>query len=212
MSKKWSDFVQKSRPKANFQQFDTQSTTTPKSDLENNSTGFSVAGTLTQARNFVLGRPEPEPQGWLSIFNFLSNDKSIINSTIAFAVAAFFLLMCFFLLPSIVVMPSKFVMCFTFAMLSLLIGMAFASGPRMYVKKLFLAKNLYASLFLIISILCALWFSVIAQSYLLSLLFCVFELNSILYFFCNTSAVSLETVKWVCKGLASWIGGRFSRV
>ena len=46
MSKKWSDFVQKSRPKANFEQFDSQPTTVPKSDLENNSNGFSVAGTL----------------------------------------------------------------------------------------------------------------------------------------------------------------------
>ena len=61
MSKKWSDFVQKSRPKANFEQFDSQPTTVPKSDIENSSNGFSVADTLAQARNFVLGRPEPEP-------------------------------------------------------------------------------------------------------------------------------------------------------
>lgn len=191
MSKKWSDFVQKSRPKTNFTQFDSQPSPVPKTDIENNPGGFSIAGTLNQAKNFVLGRPEPEPQGWLAVFNCLGNDKSIINSTISFAVAAFFLLMCFFLLPSLVVVPAKFVMCFTFAMLSMIFGMAFMSGPRMYVKKLFLQKNLYASIFLITSILCALWFSLIRESYILSLVFCIFELNSILFFFCNTSAVNL---------------------
>lgn len=81
-------------------------------------------------------------------------------------------------------MPAKFVMCFTFAMLSLLAAMALLSGPRMYVKKLFLAKNLYASILMIFSVLMALWFSTIVKSYIWSLVFCALELNSVAFFFC----------------------------
>ncbi len=90
----------------------------------------------------------------------------------------------FFLLPSIALMPSKFVMCFTFAMISLIAAMAMLNGPRLYVKKLFLAKNLYASCFLILSIVLALWFSLIKQSYIWSLVFCVCELNAVAFYFC----------------------------
>ena len=170
-----------------------------------------MQATINQARNFVLGRPEPEPQGWLSVFNFLGNEKSYLFAFISFAAACFFLLMCVFMLPAIVLMPAKFVMCFTFAMISVIVSLAFVSGPRLYVKKLFIEKNLYASVLLILSILCALWFSLIQPSYILSIIFCVLELNTILFYFFNTKAVSLETVKWMCKGLASSIGSMFGR-
>jgi hypothetical protein len=59
------------------------------------------------------------------------------------------------------------------------------------VKKLFMNKNLWATIFLIFSILMAVWFSVIKESYLLSLLFCVCELNAVAFFFCSTSVITL---------------------
>ncbi len=85
----------------------------------------------------MLGRPEPEPQGWLSIFNWLPGEKNYTASAICAVVAAFFIMIDVFLAPSIVLLPAKFVMCFTFAMISLLAMLAFLNGPRLYVKKLF---------------------------------------------------------------------------
>lgn len=109
-------------------------------------------------------------------------------------------------------MPAKFAMCFTFAMMSLIAGMALMAGPRLYVKKLFIAKNLWASVFLIFSIIMALWFSLIQESYLLSLLFCVFELNAVAFFFCKTSVISLNQVKWFCKFVGNQCGRMFRNV
>jgi hypothetical protein len=101
------------------------------------------------------------------------------------------------MVPFIMLMPASFVMCFTFAMISLIVAFAFLSGPRVYIKKLFIQKNLYASVLLFISILSALWFSLVDVNYIYSLVCCVFELNSVLFFYCNTTAVNLDTLKWI---------------
>ena len=159
-----------------------------------------LGGKLSQAKNFVLGRKEPEPQGWLSVFNFLSNSKSYMYGGIAFAVAALFGFLSVLMLSTIVFAPEKFVLCFTLTVLALMVGMAFLSGPRMYVKNLFRDKNLIASIVLLTSLVLSLYFSMIAKSYLMSILMCLLELNAILYFFCNTTAISLSTIKTMLKG------------
>ena len=97
----------------------------------------------------------------------------------------------FLCLPTIVLSPSTFVMCFTFSMIALITAMAFWYGPRLYVKKLFIATNRYASLLLISSMLLALYFSLINPKYVLSLLFCLLELNAVVFYFFNTTAISL---------------------
>ena len=131
------------------------------------------------------------------MFNFLPNDVSYCNAAIAFGVGGFFMLLAFFLIFSIILAPAKFVMCSSMSMLCMIFGLAFLNGPRLYIKKLLLEKNLVASCVLIASILLSLWFSMIMSSYLLSILFCVMQLNAILYFFCKTSAVNLSTLKWM---------------
>ena len=155
-------------------------------DIEQQTPTSYITGALQGARNFVLGRPEPEPQGWLSVFNFLPNDKNYIGAIVAFGIAAFFIFLCVLLAPEIMLMPAKFVMCFTFAMISLISAIAMLSGPRLYIKKLFLAKNLYATILLIFSIVMALWFSTITKSYIWSLVFCACELNSVAFYFCQS--------------------------
>ena len=131
---------------------------------------------------------------------------------IAFGVAGFFLLLAIVLIASIVLSPAKFVMCFSMAMLCTMVGLAFLNGPRLYIKKLFEAKNLIASCVLFSSILLSLWFSMIMGSYLMSLLFCVMQLNAIMYFFCKTSAVNLTTIKWVFQSMWSMISSRFRSI
>jgi len=165
---------------------------------------------LDSAKTFVLGRNEPEPQGWLKIFNCLGNDKSYTYAMIAFIVAGLFGLMSFVMLAMIVAAPDKFVLMFTFAMMAMLTGFAFLKGPRSYVKNLFVDKNMYASVTLIASIVLSLWFSLVERSYIWSLLFCLIELNAVLFFFCKTG-ISLAQVKWVCTSTGSAIKSRFSK-
>ena len=164
MSSKWNDFVSKSAPKNPFSKMQQPTVDTERSeDFEANNNSSSIANSLSRAKDFVLGRQEPEPQGWLSMFNCLPNDKKPIHAMVSFAISAFFLLLCFFLLAEIILMPAKFVMCFTLAIVASLFGLAFLSGPRIYVKKLFIEKNLIASICLIVSTLLSLWFSMIVD-------------------------------------------------
>ena len=159
-------------------------------------------------KTFVLGRSEPEPQGWLSIFNCLGNEKSYTYAIIAFVVAGLFGFLSFLMLAMIVAAPDKFVLMFTFAMIALLTGFAFLKGPRGYVKNLFVDRNLYASVALIASILLSLWFSLVERSYIWSLLFCLIELNAVLFFFCKTG-ITLAQIKWVCTSMGNAIKSRF---
>jgi len=109
----------------------------------------------------VLGRAEPEPQGWLKIFNFLGNEKSYTYAVISFVVAGMFGFLSMLLLALIVAAPDKFVLMFTISMIALLTGFAFLNGPRTYVKKLFVDKNLYATIALLTSIVLSLYFSAV---------------------------------------------------
>lgn len=169
-----------------------------------------IRSQLDRARNFVLGRQEPEPEGrFISMFNCMSNEVSYGKFAICVILAIVCFMCCFFLLPTLVLSPASFVMCFTFSMIFIILALAFLNGPRLYMKKLFIQKNLYASLFLIVSILCALYFSVINPKYLWSLIFCIFELNAVLFYFFNTTAISWEQLKQGCSMFGSAVKSKF---
>ena len=138
----------------------------------------------------------------------MPNDKSYTGAIVAFVFAGLFGMLSFVMLAMIAVAPDKFVLMFTLTMLSLIGGFACLKGPRTYVKNLFVGKNLKASIVLISSILLSLWFSLVHQSYVWSLLFCVIELNAVLYFFCD-SGITLTQIKWFCKGMANAVKSRF---
>ena len=163
---------------------------------------------MQSAKNFVLGRSEPEPQGWLSIFNCLPDEKKYSYALVAFIFAGVFGCLSFIMLAMIVAAPDKFVLMFTFSMLALLAGFALTKGPRSYVKSLFIDRNLKVSIALITSLVLSLYFSMIEQSYFWSLLCCIVELNAVLYFFCNTG-ITLNQIKWFCKGAYKAVKSRF---
>ena len=157
-----------------------------------------------------MGRSEPEPQGCLRIFNFLPNEKNYIHACISLFLASFFGFLSLLLLGTIVAAPDKFVMSFTLTIFTLIAGLASMSGPRSYVKNLFRNKNLYASIVLMTCIVLSLYFSMVQKAYLMSLLMAIIELNAVLFFFCNTTAISLNTVKYMAKAfwtmLTGWLG------
>ena len=163
---------------------------------------------MQSAKNFVLGRSEPEPQGWLSVFNCLPNEKSYTYAIVAFIFAGVFGCLSFVMLAMIVAAPDKFVLMFTFSMLALIAGFALLKGPRSYMKSLFVDRNLKVSIALFTSIILSLWFSMIEQSYFWSLACCIVELNAVLYFFCNTG-ITMTQIKWFCKGAYNAIKSRF---
>ena len=160
------------------------------------------------AKSFVLGRSEPEPQGWLSIFNCLGNEKSYTYAFVAFIVAGLFGFLSFIMLAMIVAAPDKFVLMFTFTMISMIAGFAFLKGPRTYIKNLFIDKNLYASVALLVSVVLSLWASLYMHSYLWSIFFCLIEANAVMFFFCKTG-ITMQQIKWFCQSAFSAIKSRF---
>ena len=170
----------------------------------------SIGQKLENAKNFVLGRSEPEPQGWLSFLNCLGNEKNYTYAMISFFFAGMFGFLSFMMLAMIAVAPDKFVLMFTFSMMSLITGFAFLKGPRTYLKSLLVDRNLYASIALLASVLLSLWAALIEQSYVWSILFCLVELNAVLYFFCKTG-ITFAQIKWFCKGAANAVKSRFKK-
>ena len=131
--------------------------------------------------------------------------------TICFCASGFFMFLSLILLGAIVVAPAKFTTCFSIACIFAIAGLAFLSGPRTYVKKLFIEENRIPSFVLIFSFLFGLYFSMIAGSYLLSLIFCILQLNALLYFFCKTSAINKNTLTWFLKTIWASLSVMFSR-
>ena len=129
----------------------------------------------------------------------MSNEKSFMWGAICFGAAGFFIFLSLLLLGAIVVAPAKFTTCFSIACIFAIAGLAFLSGPRTYIKRLFVEENRIPSFVLIFSFLFGLYFSMIAGSYLLSLLFCILQLNALMYFFCKTSAINKTTLEWFFK-------------
>ena len=50
----------------------------------------------------------------------------------------------------------------------------------------------------------SLYFAMIEKAYLMSLLMAIIEMNAVMYFFCGTAAVNLNTIKFMIK--AFWTG------
>ena len=168
-----------------------------------------IGAKLAQAKAFVLGRSEPEPQGWLSVFNFLGNDKNYIHAGIAFFLAGFFGFLSLIMLGTIAAAPDKFVVCFTFSIFALIAGLASMAGPRTYIKNLFKDRNLIATSVLLTCIVFSLYFSMFQKAYLMSLLMSFIELNAVLYFFCNTTAFNSTTLKYMAKAFWAMFTGLF---
>ena len=136
---------------------------------------------------------EPEPEGTLvSLFNFLPNTKSWKYAGICFGLAILFFLISLPMLSMLIIKPSKFTMSFSLSSIFLLSGLAFSKGLRVYIKRMFLRKNLFATICLITSLVMSLNFSLFYPSYLWCLFWCLVQLNSIVFFFFNTSPIGLN--------------------
>mmetsp|Transcript_90898 Transcript_90898/g.125353 ORF Transcript_90898/g.125353 Transcript_90898/m.125353 type:complete len:164 (+) Transcript_90898:222-713(+) len=153
---------------------------------------------MARFKDFVLSRKSNQS---MAVFSWVSDSVNYTNATICFGLAALFMMLCVFMLPSIVIMPSKFTMCFSLAMICCLLGLAYLRGPRTYLNSLFEGSQLLATCILLGSIVMSLYFSLVASSYLGSIIFCICQFNAILYFSCKTSAISLNTLRWMGSGL-----------
>ena len=129
-----------------------------------------------------------EPTGFLAtkVFSRLPEHKSVSNAGIAFAIAALLLFVDFISIFSIVTSPGKFTVIFTLTIIALLVGLCHWNGPQAYMNKMFEKENMVKTLTLLGSMFCSLFFALVWPSYLLSLFFCIVELNAIMLYFCNT--------------------------
>jgi len=116
----------------------------------------------------------------------------------------FFTFLSIIMLGTIVAAPDKFVICYSISIFCLVAALASMSGPRTYIKNLFRNRNLVASCILLTCMVLSLYFAMIEKAYLMSLLMAIIEMNAVMYFFCGTAAVNLNTLKFMIK--AFWTG------
>jgi hypothetical protein len=143
------------------------------------------------------------------LFNKVDDKKNYVAAIVALFIAGLFFLFAVFSLPLVILSPQKFVLFFTISMISTLVGLAFLNGPKTYLKKLTIRKNRIATGVLLISIILSLYFSIISGSYLLSLLFCFVQLNSVMLFFCNTFPFGWSAMKSMFSGVKAIVMARF---
>ena len=139
----------------------------------------------------------------------MDNSTSYTKAIVAFGAGAFFLLFAFFSLPMIVFSPYKFTEFFSLAMLALLVGLAFLNGPRSYLKKLTSKANMISTSILFGSMILSLYFSLISSSYILSIVFCIVELNAVALFFCKTFPMGTTGMKIVGQGMGNVLSTPF---
>ena len=104
----------------------------------------------------------------------------------AFGIAALLFLISLSQIAKIATNPPVFVSIFTLAVLAALTGLALWNGPQDYMNKIFQKKFLLRTVGLFSSMFLALLFSIILDSYIVSLIFTILEFNFILLYFCNT--------------------------
>ena len=121
----------------------------------------------------------------------------------SFGISALLLFVSLINIFSIITNPASFVCIFTMAIIAALVGLAQWNGPQAYMNKIFEKQNIIKTGVLFGSMFCALWFSLITPSYLLSLFFCVMELNAILLYFCNTFPIGKGSIRQAKEQAAS---------
>jgi len=91
----------------------------------------------------------------------MNNNTSYTYAFIAFGLGAVFLLLAFSNIFTFILFPYKFTEFFSLAVVSLLVGLAFLSGPRSYMKKLTSKKSMISTSVLFGSMILSLYFSLV---------------------------------------------------
>jgi len=137
------------------------------------------------------------------LFSYLPQEKNMTRAFMSFGISALLLFVSLINIFSIITNPASFVCIFTMAIIAALVGLAQWNGPQAYMNKIFEKQNIIKTGVLFGSMFCALWFSLITPSYLLSLFFCVMELNAILLYFCNTFPIGKGSIRQAKEQAAS---------
>ena len=201
------NYIQKADPRKYFA-VNSADSTDPESQRSSLSKSLSnVKEKLFNGSQSKEQAPEQPPSVVPSfILSKMSDRADYTKAVVAFAACALFLLLAVFSLPTIIFAPQKFTLLFTLAVLSLVFGLAFLQGPQAYLRKLTDSrKNLVASAVLTGSMVLSLYFSIVAESYLMSLLLCFVELNAVLLFFCNTFPAAQLPMLRAMGGAASTV-------
>lgn len=116
----------------------------------------------------------------------LPEESNKARALIFFGISGLFLFLAFMNILAIVISPGKFTCTFTIAVILAMIGLCLWNGPQAYVEKCCEKQYRIRTGTLLVSIIGAVWFSMISSNWIMSVLFCILELNAVLLFFCNT--------------------------
>ncbi|CAI2380495.1 unnamed protein product [Moneuplotes crassus] len=138
----------------------------------------------------------------------IDSGKSYKYFAIFLAIGCVFLLLSLFFLPTVVLSPHKFAMLFSIGSMCILASMAFYRGPVTYTKRLFRKDQALISIMYIISLFLTLYASMIAGSFLLTMISCGIQLFSLLWFVTGSFPGGTTGIKACASAIREKILGR----
>ena len=139
---------------------------------------------------------QAQPTGcWGRTVAMLPEEKNYSKAFMSFGICLLLLFISLVNIFSLVTNPASFVFLFTLAVIAGIVGLAQWNGPQAYVQKIFQKQFIVRTGVLFGSMFFGLWFSLVNQSYILSLACVVLEFNALLLFFCNTFPLGRGTIR-----------------
>eukprot|EP01057_Protomagalhaensia_wolfi_P002823 Protomagalhaensia_wolfi_Nauph_80__2822@NODE_2931_length_939_cov_213_167778_g2301_i0_p1_GENE_NODE_2931_length_939_cov_213_167778_g2301_i0NODE_2931_length_939_cov_213_167778_g2301_i0_p1_ORF_typecomplete_len255_score21_62Got1/PF04178_12/8_5e26PDR_CDR/PF06422_12/0_083_NODE_2931_length_939_cov_213_167778_g2301_i0141905 len=157
---------------------------TAASSLLNSVTSVVETG-YQSARNVVFSNQSSSPDagsasGSFSLFSL--SYQQMINFAICIGLGILFFFLAFLFLPMVVFAPQKFVLLFTMGSMCWITGLAMLQGPKTLFAALIRKEKIYFTLIYAGSVAATFYATLIAHSYLLTLLFCGVQMVSLVAF------------------------------
>eukprot|EP01055_Gregarina_sp_Pseudo9_P002359 Gregarina_sp_Pseudo_9__2358@NODE_2667_length_918_cov_121_263936_g2445_i0_p1_GENE_NODE_2667_length_918_cov_121_263936_g2445_i0NODE_2667_length_918_cov_121_263936_g2445_i0_p1_ORF_typecomplete_len264_score41_26Got1/PF04178_12/8_4e26DUF2070/PF09843_9/7_4_NODE_2667_length_918_cov_121_263936_g2445_i0127885 len=150
-----------------------------------NSVTSAVESGYQSARNVVFAggaseSPAPSSSGAFSIFSL--GYQQIVNFAICIGLGTFFFFLAFLFLPMVVFAPQKFVLLFTLGSMCWIAGLAMLQGPKTLMGALIKKERITFTLVYAASVAATFYATLMAHSYLLTILFCGIQMVSLVAF------------------------------
>lgn len=148
-----------------------------------NSVTSVVETGYNSARQVVFGDSDHHQPGQGSAFSLFSlSYQQIVNFAVCICVGMFFMFLAFLFLPMVVFTPQKFTLLFTLGCMCWIAGLAMLQGPKNLLTAMMQKERLPFSLGYGASLLGTLYATLIAHSYILTLLCATIQIISLAAF------------------------------
>lgn len=164
---------------------DASQKSTAASSLLNSVTSVVESG-YQSARNVVFAggatsdAPSSSSSGAFSIFSL--SYQQLVNFAICIGLGTFFFFLAFLFLPMVVFAPQKFVLLFTLGSMCWIAGLAMLQGPKSLLNALIKKERVTFTCVYAGSVAATFYATLMAHSYLLTILFCGIQMVSMVAF------------------------------